>query len=791
MPPSLPPPTADAKPLAGDSASTLSPPADPSTPSLRVSVRALCEFTARQGDLDRRVHASPHARQGIAAHRVVAQRRPPEHQIELPLEFHHGVLHLVGRADLFDPVSVEIEEVKSGFGEPGRRTYASRALQRAQLRCYGAMLCAARGYARIRLTLVHFDLLSDNEYRDSEDCEASELLTELRCRCEAFTHWAHQELAHRERRRATLSVLAWPFGEFRTGQRELAVAVWQTCRQAQMLRIQAPTGIGKTLGTIFPALRALPGTSTDRLIFLSARGTGRQTAVAALRLLAGQMPHRPAPLRMLELVARERACEYPDRECHGDSCPLARGFFDRLALARQQACAEPLLDQARLREIALEHQICPYFLGTEMAAWSDLIVADYNHWFDRHALLSALTREHQWSVSLLIDEAHHLVDRTRAMYSPSLSVASFVAVRGNDPGALPAALVDPVIDQWDLLRTESGLAADRSWAHLERLPGRWLRSLGRFNRALTRRLEEGTPTLGPAALSLYFRCLEFATVAESFGEHSLCELAVDPEGRERDGDELTLKLHNVVPAPFVRERIAQARAVVMFSATLNPEDFDQSMLGWERECRTMLLESPFDPSHLQVRVVPLSTRLEHRENSAGPIAALIARQYRADPGCYIAFFSSFDYLERVADALSNHHPDLPLRRQARQMTEREREAFIAGFEPSRPSVALAVLGGVFAEGMDLPGKRLIGAFVVTMGMPQATPLTEAIAERLERLFGRGFDYTYLYPGVRKVIQAAGRVIRDADDRGCVVLVDDRWRRPRYRSLLPATWGLSP
>jgi DNA excision repair protein ERCC-2 len=786
---SLTPSISDAKPTEPDPDRAEGSVGEPS-PGLRISVRGLCEFTARRGDLDRRAHASPHARQGIAAHRLVAQRRSPEHEVELPLQFLHGPLRVVGRADIFDPVAGELEEVKSGFGSPGRRSQAARALHRAQLRSYGAMLCAARGLETIRLTLVHFDLLNDTEHRDSEDCSAAELLAELRSRCEAFSDWAHSEIEHRALRDEALRRLEWPFDGFRAGQRELAAAVWRACRDGRMLRAQAPTGIGKTLGTIFPALRAMPDAGTDRLIFLSARGTGRQTTVAALRPLARRFA-RPTPLRMLELVARERACEHPDRECHGESCPLARGFFDRLPAARIEAARQALLDQARLREIALDHQICPYYLGSEMAAWSDLIVADYNHWFDRHALLYALALERQWSVSLLVDEAHHLVERTRAMYSPSLSLAAFIAVRRDGSSGLAASAIDPVIDQWDLLLAEAGVGTERPWVRLERLPGRWLRALHRFNRAVARCLEEGTPALGPAALALYFRSLEFATLAEAFDEHSLCELSLDSVSPESESTELRIGLRNVVPASFVRERIAEARSLAMFSATLNPEDFDQAMLGWQREHRTVLLESPFDPDHLQVRTVPLSTRLDRRAHSAAPIAALIAREFAAEPGCYIAFFSSFDYLEQVAEALRGRDPDLPLRLQTRQMHERERERFMAGFDPERPSVALAVLGGVFAEGMDLPGRRLIGAFIVTMGMPQATPLTEAIAERLEHLFGRGFDYTYLYPGLRKVIQAAGRVIRDVEDRGRVFLIDDRWQRPRYRALLPAAWRLGP
>jgi DNA excision repair protein ERCC-2 len=792
------------------SATDAKPAPDELDSSYRISVRALCEFTGRAGDLDRRFASSPTARQGIAAHQLVARRRSPQHQIEMPLEYRQGPVHVVGRADIFDPEGKELEEIKSCLGPPRSRASAHRSMNRAQLRTYGAMLCRAQGLQRIRLTLTYFDLLSETEHRESEDCDAQALIAELNERCEAFAAWARQEIAHRDSRDRSLSELAWPFGEFRAGQHDLAAAVYRSVRTGSLLRMQAPTGIGKTLGAIYPALRAVAAARTDRIFYLTAKGTGRQNAIAAMRRLID--PPRPSDIttrpsditiRVLELVAREHACEHPDRECHGDSCPLARGFHDRLPAARQLAVSRRLLDRDMVRSIALEHEICPYHLSTEVLPFADLVVGDCNYWFDRHAMLSSLALEHQWRVTLLIDEAHHLVDRSRAMYSDTLSLLQFIARRGS---GLP---VDQVIDQFDLLAQALPQGASASSALLDEPPRGLLRALNRLNRRIGLQLEEGA-SLTPELLQLYFRCLSFTSLAEQFADHSICEVSIDepysplargaPQSaaengaarariRGADSTDIRISLHNVVPAPFIRERIEAAQSIVMFSATLHPEAFDRAMLGWNRAHHSLALASPFDPARLRVRTIPLTTRLDRRKESARSIAALIARQYREAPGCYIAFFSSFDYLAQIEAVLKAEFPELPQRSQQRSMSEAERARFVAGFDPERPSVALAVLGGVFSEGMDLPGDKLIGAFIVTLGMPQVNPLNQAFCARIEQLFGQGFEFTYLYPGICKVIQAAGRVIRDTEDRGTLLLIDERWRQARYRTLLPAHWGL--
>jgi DNA excision repair protein ERCC-2 len=251
-----------------------------------------------------------------------------------------------------------------------------------------------------------------------------------------------------------------------------------------------------------------------------------------------------------------------------------------------------------------------------------------------------------------------------------------------------------------------------------------------------------------------------------------------------------VRIQNLIPAPFLKPRFAAARTVALFSATLSPARYYSDMLGLPEDTACVDVDSPFHADQLQVQVISrISTRYPDRQRSAAPIARLIADQYGAQPGNYLAFFSSFEYLALVAAEFQRRFPSVPMWAQARGMDEGQRRDFLERFVPGGAGVGFAVLGGSFGEGIDLRGDRLVGAFVATLGLPQVNPRNEQLKERLQAVFGAGYDYTYLVPGIQKVVQAAGRVIRTQEDRGIVYLIDDRFARPAVRELLPAWWRI--
>ena len=748
-----------------------------------VAVRTLCEFAARHGDLDFRYTPAPSAEEGIAGHQAIQSRRGYGYQSEYLLTGECLGLKLSGRADIYNPHRGRLEEIKTHRGDVSRIREHQRALHRAQCRAYGALLCRQDGRKSLELAVIYYDTGKDRETAVVENASADELWQELEDLCRQYRDWAQQEAHHREQRDALLSQLTFPFPDFRPRQRQLAETVYKSSVRSGTLLLEAPTGLGKTLGTLFPALKAMPTTGQDRLFYLTCRNTARQLAIDAVERLRVRQERPDWPIRTLELVSKDDACEHPDKACHGDSCPLAKGFFDRLPDARSEAAqTRGILDQARLAKIAAGHNLCPYFLAQEMARWSDVVIGDVNRMFDQSALLHGLIRQNGWQASVLVDEAHNLVDRGRGMYSVRLDQQRLLRVKKSAPGPLKAAM-DRAARAWQgLIRDHP--TADAQPVFLEALPAPLLGALQALVSGITDYLADHPPDL--SLQEVLFESVGFLKLADAFGDHSLCEFSRAGRGRA------SLAIQNLIPADFLRERFAAAQSVLLFSATLSPGIYYRDLLGLPENTRFTSLPSPFTADQLQVRFTPgISTRQVHRDASLQPIAALIARQFRERPGHYLAFFSSFQYARQVSDALAQAAPDVPQRSQQPGMTPQQRSEFLAGFRKPEGCVAFAVLGGVFSEGIDLPGDQLIGAFVATLGLPPFDAWHEILKHRLEQRFGAGYDYTYQIPGLQKVAQAAGRVIRTPEDQGVIWLIDDRFEKPSVNALLPRWWFHGP
>ncbi|OZI56272.1 ATP-dependent DNA helicase [Bordetella genomosp. 4] len=754
--------------------------------SYSVAVRTLCEFTARAGDLDLRFTPAPTGPEGVAGHATVVDRRTAAYESEIALSGQYQDLLVRGRADGYDPDTNQLEEIKTYRGELSSVRDNHRALHWAQACIYGHLFCQARGISRLRVAVVYFNVVTEEETQFPRDYDAAELRTFFEEQCARFQAWATTELAHRQARDLALAQLDFPLGQFRAGQRELAVSVYRTARDGGCLLAQASTGIGKTLGTLFPLLKAAPDTRIDKVFFLAAKNAGKALAQQALDRL-NESAAQPG-LRALDLQARDKVCVYPDKACHGESCPLARGFYDRLPEARAAALAHTRLDGSTVRTVAQAHGVCPYYLSQELARWSDVVIGDYNYYFDSNAILYALAQAHQWRVAVLVDEAHNLVDRARHMYSSTLSQPALKRARQAAPKAL-RKLLDGLNRAWNALNRKQACA----YQAYDAVPAGLLAAVQKAIVAVAEHVGQAPLAQDDPLLLFYFEMLSFARLAEQFGPHALFDVTRD---RRDDSDvptsPSTLCVRNVVPAPHLAARYAAAHATVLFSATLNPQQYYRDTLGLPDKTGWIEVAAPFQAEQLTVHVAGnVSTRYRDRKQSLRPIVDLIAAQYAKNPGNYLSFLSSFEYLEQVADLLSQCHPQVPLWKQTPAMNEAGREAFLARFTESGSGVGFAVLGGAFSEAVDLPGKRLIGAFIATLGLPQVNPVNEQMKAAMEKLYGKdqGYDYTYLYPGLQKVVQAAGRVIRGEHDTGTVYLIDDRYRRGKVQALLPGWWQL--
>ena len=787
-----------------------------------VSVRSLCEFTAKQGDLDRRFTPSATALEGLNGQLAVATRRGADYETEIALETTCGPaqsLRVRGRADGYDPRQRCLEEIKTLRGHPDSIPHNRRALHWAQLQTYGALFCRARALPELALALVYYDTLTQTEVVLRELCGAAELEAALAARCSAFVQWARQEAVHREARNTALQSLAFPQAAFRPGQREMAEAVYRATTGGRCLLVQAPTGIGKTVGTLFPMLRAMPASGLDKIAFLTCKGTGRIAALDALQRLREGTPGQA--LRVAAMVAKEQACEHPDKACHGDACALARGFYDRLPAAREEAVALGWLDAAAQRRVALRHGLCPYYLGQELVRWADVLVGDVHHAFDANGALWGLAQAQDWRLGVLVDEAHNLVDRARSMYSAGLRLGAVQAARQAAPEALHAAFDG-------LLQSAAALAAEQAepYAVLDDIPEAMALALQILGAALGEHFQN-RPLATGALLNFHFELQRFVKLADMLGDHSLFDIerlaagsespalpglrapdggapaaaplfealeAAGPrldDGDAHDAHDALFSLRNVVPARFLRPRFQGLHSVTLFSATLGPPAYQTDLLGLPEGTTWLDVPPVFAAEHLQVRVAhQVSTRYAHRTRSLDALVAVIERQYDAAPGHYLAFFSSFNYLQQAAARLALRRPDIAQWCQAKAMPAEARQAFLQRFEPGGRGLGFAVLGGVFAEGVDLPGSRLIGAFIATLGLPPVSPMQAHWRARLDALFGAEHGYADRVPAMQKVVQAAGRVLRTPEDRGWLWLLDDRYRQPEYTRLLPPWWGLA-
>ncbi|MEN8720990.1 MAG: ATP-dependent DNA helicase [Oceanococcaceae bacterium] len=763
-------------------------PSDTDLIRFRIGVRPFCRFVARSGDLFRSSSPGPTAAQGLAGHRAAQSRRPSGYSEEVTIRGVVDAVLLRGRIDGVYTESPMLEEVKTHRGPVERIDPAQSQLHWAQLMTYGALYVQEHGLERLGLRLCYWNIDTREEHHDDRDYSSAELLDWLRARVAVYRRWAEAEAARRTRRDAWLAGRRMPYAHTPDGQRQLMRAAWAALGDGTPLLAEAPTGNGKTLAMLLPTLHALGQGTVDRIFYLTARRSTRREVWDDLRQLARPTDDSTIPLRTLELIARDNHCDYPDRPCHGDACPLARGFHDRLPAARDAAAAIPHLDAPALATIAADHQLCRYWLGQEMAPWADLIIGDAHHYLDSSGLLYDLTVENTWAPALLLDEAHNLPDRAREMYSATIDQATLRAIAPRVSTSVRADLqgVDAALSA--LVIAQQSLQAK----HPEKPPADALRAINEAIATLLSDLAEHPTRHDREVLDVLFALMAFSRLAESYGDHALC--CLNHHGASAEdllrAPLVSLGIQNVLPAPYLEGRFAAARAVLAFSATLTPAHFYQAMLGLPERTRFARAPSAFPTANFRVRcATDIPTGRHQRLRTAPAIANLIATQYHQAPGNYLVFVSSFTYLHTLAAALRRHPRPPPQVPPNPTKTDPQRARVIDSFQPDRATVGLAVLGGIFGEGINLPGRRLVGTFVVTLGLPEYNTLNRRMAERLHAHFGepQGEDFTFLYPGLRKVVQAAGRVIRSSSDTGVLWLIDPRYARPRVRRLLPADW----
>ena len=762
-------------------------PEPPKRQTIRLPVRTLVETIFRSGDLVLSSAGSPV--RAIRAHRRYQAAQPEGYRAEVPVsggvEVRGLGLEVSGRIDgLFEtPDGPVIEEIKTSL-KPRASWEKGRPAHWAQAKVYGHLLLSQGDHQQATLRLIHLGLNSGEEKVLERTYSRTGLARFFLDLVSGFAELLLRRESRLEERDRTIRSLEFPFPSFRRGQREMAVAVFRAIKEGRRLLVQAPTGVGKTAAVLFPALKALAEGRATRLFYLTARTTGRRAAEESLERM------RAAGLKLtsVSLTAKEKICPQEKPACDPELCPRAKGHFDRLGKALEEAQPLPAWTGEAIETLARTFRVCPFELSLELANEADCIIGDYNYAFDPRVYLrrffepDPLRPEERYV--FLVDEAHHLVGRAREMFSARLSKQPFLDLRRAIKTDLPPLYrAAGKINSFFL--TLRRRCQEEGGAIQEQEDPRGLYPfLEEFAGLAEERLFGGPPAPFSEELKeLYFAVSGFLRVAKEYGPGYATLL-------ETRGREVNLRLFCLDPAARLDQALKRAGAAVFFSATLSPLEYQARLLGCPEEPPGLCLSSPFPRRNLKVLLADnISTFYTDRERTKLDLARALAGLVRARPGNYILFFPSYAYLEMVRPGLEGELEGTEIIAQSPGMSEPEREIFLARFRTDNQEtlVGLAVMGGIFGEGIDLRGDRLAGVAVVGVGLPSPSPERELIKDHFQELLGAGFEYAYLYPGFNRVLQAAGRVIRTETDRGVVLLIDRRLKRPAYRRLFPDHW----
>lgn len=771
---------------------------------VKISVRNLVEFIFREGDIVSSGSGAPNTdamQMGNKIHRKIQKSMGPGYESEVSLfvmqkmrsreygtEF---LLKVEGRADgIFrEKNRVMIDEIKGVYMDIRERKEPV-FVHKAQAMCYAYMVAEEEDLAEIEVQVTYCNMETELIRRFNDTFSKEEITRWFRDLIGRYEKWAVYEYDWQRKRNISIQKLVFPF-DYRSGQKELAAVVYHTIEDKKRLFIEAPTGVGKTITTVFPAVKAMGEGLSDRIFYLTAKTITRTVAEECFDLLCSQ----ELTFKPITITAKEKMCILDRVSCNPGDCVRARGHYDRV----NEAVYDMLVSEERLtREIILlyaeKYQVCPFEMGLDAALYADAVICDYNYAFDPNVYLRRFfSIEKKGNMTFLIDEAHNLVERGREMYSARLVKEDFLAVK-RIIRAVHKNENRPEV-QYNLRRFEKSLeAANRcmlEWKHgcdeFEVLS-----DVGSFQFQLLRMIADyelfarDYPVLPEreTMLQFYFDIRRFSAVLDCLDEKYRIYTDYDSEGRFR------VKLQCMDPSSQLKEVMERGRAAVLFSATLLPIRYYKEQLTGVKEDDAVYARSSFLPEQRKVLIARDVTSKYTRRGPEeyGRIAEYIQCFVRARAGNYLVFFPSYSFMDQIV-ARMEPEKGQRLLVQSSDMREKEKEEFLEAFDQQTEDsvIGCCVMGGIFSEGIDLKEDRLIGAVIVGTGLPMVCHERELFKEYYDQQNGKGFDYAYLFPGVNKVFQAGGRVIRTAEDKGAILLLDERFLQRQYRDLFPREW----
>ncbi len=756
---------------------------------ITVSITALADFSCREGNLELTGPIGPSAKEGIRAHQRIQKSRPVDSEVRLEASssIDEVKVTLRGRVDLLDAQNHSLSEIKTTMVPAHRVTASQQSLHWAQLMlygyCYWQQLRDAgepEPQSTMRLELLFVDIRADEETSQFRELTFNELCHFAEDAIKRYVHWQKLLAVWRQKTIDSAAGLDFPHPEFRAGQRDMAAAIFRTVRDSGSLLCEAPTGIGKTISSLFPALKSIAEGEIKSAVYLTAKTSGRASAMQTLRLMENKGLSTTAVL----IRSKKPTCFCTNGRCERDEkgvCPMTIGFFDRLPAAREEAMMLGIVDGDQLDEIAWEHQLCPFELALQLLPWVSLAVCDFNYVFDPLVRLGRFS-ESRRDTALLIDEVHNLVDRARDMHSGHIRRSEILqnAHELKNTHPLLAAECDKLSQM--LLRLAKGQSEDIVVE--DKPPATLAKAAGALAQSIMNASEQGPP-LGENSFELFKRVCRYAVIHELYSDDHRLVITVDKKQKVK---EVIVQLKCVNATAYLKPQYRLFRSAIAFSATLRPAVFFRDTLGLPEETRQLVLRSPFDPHRVQHSLVTyINTRFKNRDSSCAQIVELLKNLLDKKRGNYMVFFPSYAYMRNVHAAFLREKVDVDVWCQPQHSSVEEREALLECLASPGHRIGFAILGGVFGEGVDYVGDLLVGIVLVGIGLPGTGVEQDLIAESYESKGLVGYDYAYRYPGFTRVLQTAGRLIRSENDAGVIVMVDDRFAQPFYKDLFPEHW----
>jgi DNA excision repair protein ERCC-2 len=754
---------------------------------LKIGIRALVEHLFRSGDLNFDYFFRSRAVDGIRAHQHVQQNRPDGYQSEVSVNYCHETLNYIielgGRIDgvMAEGKEIIVEEIKTTLQDTRKMVDQKNPVHWSQLKAYAYIYAHSRKISNIigKLTYVNPENWKTVAFKQTFDM--AELRNFFSDMIQAYLKWAEHQIIWQEVRTDSINSLEFPHDHYRSGQRQMAIAVYRTIINQRNILIQAPTGIGKTMAAVFPSVKAFGRETVGKLFYLTARTTGKVVTESVYELLE----QNGLSFKTVTLTAKDKICFCPEKSCNPEECQFAKGYYDRVNEAILEALKFNRLNRDNIEAVARKFTICPFEFSLDISQWADGVICDYNYVFDPRVFLRRYFSEAADRHILLIDEAHNLVDRSREMFSAQIDKQSLLELGRMIKGKLKKlyqCLTN--LNHWFLTLVEKVPEEVREWSD-SKMPLKLLTLLNQFIHGAEKWLRLNISSdYRETLLHHYFNILSFLRVAEEFdSSYTICYTK-----KEHD---VIVKLFCIDPSHRLAQVLKKGFAAVFFSATLTPMYYFRFLFGCGSDTESLILPSPFpDKNFALFRVDHISTYYRQRQNTQAVLCRLLQVFTQDKPGNYLLFFPSYAYLKMIYALYVNANPDVDIIVQTKDMSEIDRKEFLNRFksENSRTLVGFAVLGGIFGEGIDLVGNRLLGAAVIGVGLPGISLERELIRKYYENIDNRGFEFAYQFPGINRVLQAAGRVIRTEKDRGVVLLIDQRFARHRYATLLPDHWS---